>query len=172
MTSTAQAIATPYMSERSSDWHRVAKMLVNTQARICALSVAVAVGAYAGSWVAIPLLFGAGYKKTLTYLAPLLLKYILWSCASITGVALLSIGKVHLNLIAAVLSMTVCLGASYFALTGSGLLAMAWAQALSETVGVGTASWMAWRVFSRATAGVKPPLGMCRIVLQRQGPEF
>jgi O-antigen/teichoic acid export membrane protein len=128
ITATVQMIATPYFSERSSDGPWFRKVLVRTQTRLAALSLAVAAAVYVAGSLLIHTFYGPSYLPTMTYLSILLVKYVLWSCVAVVGVALLGLGKVHLNLAVATVTTAVSLTASWLCLDRYGLVGVAWAQ--------------------------------------------
>ncbi len=131
VTSAVQSIVTPYFSEHAEDavWFR--RQLIINQVRMAALSVLVAVGVYAGASILIPLVYGAAYRPALTFLAVLLVKYIVWSSYAVMGPALLGIGLLHYNLIVVSITTPIGLALSCFLLQQMGIVGVAWAQVIS-----------------------------------------
>jgi O-antigen/teichoic acid export membrane protein len=156
ITATVQMISTPYFSERSSDGAWFRKVLFRTQARMAALSVAVAAALYVAGWVLIPTVYGPAYLPTMTYLTILLGKYVLWSSYAVVGVALLGLGKVHLNLAVATVSTTASLTASWLLLDRYGLVGVAWAQVAAAAIGLVLSLLICRSALDRSFGKVEP----------------
>jgi O-antigen/teichoic acid export membrane protein len=134
VTGTVQAIATPYFSERGHDetWFRT--KLFQTQTRMVALSIVVAIGIYMIAWLMIQLFYDDNYIVTLSYLSVLLLKYIVYSSVAIIGVSLVGLGLMKYNFIAVAITTPVGVMLSYFLLQRYGTIGVAWAQVLASVV--------------------------------------
>ncbi|RKZ84102.1 MAG: sugar isomerase [Candidatus Parabeggiatoa sp. nov. 1] len=134
VTNTVQSIATPYFSERGHDKTWFYQKLFQTQTRMAALSVVVAIGVYVIAWFIVHFFYGENYIVTLSYLRILLLKYIMWSSCAIIGVSLVGLGLMRYNLTIVAISTPVGVILSYFLLQTNGILGVAWAQVLASFV--------------------------------------
>ncbi len=137
VTATVQSISTPYFSERAADEKWFRRQLIRTQLRLVALSAAVAVATYGIAVVMIPLVYGAKYASTPSYLSVLLIRYVVGSSYAITGVALLGLGLVHYNLWAVAIATPVGLVLSYSFLHRFGVQGVAWAQVCTGVLTLG-----------------------------------
>ncbi len=134
VTSTVQSIATPYFSARAHDraWFR--EQLIKNQKLMVAVSLAVAVAVYGAAQFLVHLVYGSSYESSLTYLAVLLIRYVLWSSHAIIGVALLGLGLVRYNFIVVLVSTPIGVTLSYILLQRFGVIGVAWGQVSSALV--------------------------------------
>jgi O-antigen/teichoic acid export membrane protein len=148
VTNAVQSIVTPYFSEHAEDatWFR--RQLITNQMRMVALSVVVAFGVYVGASIVVPLVYGTSYQPVLTFLAILLIKYVIWSSCAIMGSALLGIGLMHYNFVVVSITTPITLILSYLLLQQWGMIGVAWAQVFSAGLTfflVVVAVWIAMR---------------------------
>jgi len=128
VTSTVQSIATPYFSERAhkKDWFY--NQLIRNQTRMIVLSFPVATIVYIAAFLLIEIFYGSAYQTSLTYLAIMLIKYVIWSSFAIIGIALIGLGMVHYNFVAVTITTPLGLIMSYIMLQHYGVSGVAWAQ--------------------------------------------
>jgi O-antigen/teichoic acid export membrane protein len=156
VTATVQSIVTPYFSERAQNETWMRRQIRRNQLRMSALSLAVAASVYGLAWVLVQTVYGLSYRDTLTYLAVLLLKYVIYSSYAVIGVAIFSLGFVRYNFIAVAISTPLGLLLSYELLQRIGIIGVAWAQvgtALLTLVLVVIAGQLALRRFFAPPAG-------------------
>lgn len=139
--STVQLISTPYFSERAKDKAWFIKKLLRTQVQTTALSICISLSVYILTWGLIQYFYGEAYSSTLTYLAILLVKYVIGASCALAGVALFSLSLVHYNLVASLIATVFGLWLSVVLLQRFDITGVAWAQ-----VGAGliqfVASWL------------------------------
>ena len=134
VTTTIQTLATPYFSERAHDQTWFRRKLIQTQTRLAALSVAVAVAVYIAAAVLVYLIYGANYRASLLYLGILLVKYILYSSSAMISIALIGLGLVRYNFAAVAVATPAGLALSYSLLQRFGVAGVAWAQVGSAAI--------------------------------------
>jgi O-antigen/teichoic acid export membrane protein len=131
VTATVQAIATPYFSEYSSDEAKFMRVLKKYQKLLMLLSL-VLTGA---SMIAIPwlitLLYGSSYAPAGRYFQILALRYFLWSCYALLGIAIWGIGKMKFSFYSVLLALILSTGVSYLMILKYGLDGAAYAQVVS-----------------------------------------
>ncbi|MBK8418342.1 oligosaccharide flippase family protein [Candidatus Villigracilis saccharophilus] len=134
VTGTVQSITTPYFSEHAQDetWFR--RQLFLNQLRMALLGVAVAVGVYVLAWILVPLVYGPDYSPTLSFLAILLINYVIASSTSLVGVAIFSLGFVKYNSLSVMISTPISLITTFVFLTKFGIIGVAWAQVVLALV--------------------------------------
>lgn len=134
VTGTVQSITTPYFSEHAQDetWFR--RQLFLNQLRMALLGVAVAVGVYVLAWILVPLVYGPDYSPTLSFLAILLINYVIASSTSLVGVAIFSLGFVKYNSLSVMISTPISLITTFIFLTKFGIIGVAWAQVVLALV--------------------------------------
>jgi O-antigen/teichoic acid export membrane protein len=128
ITGTVQSIVTPYFSEHSQDETWTRSQMMRNQVRMSALSLGVASIMYGLAWVLVQVFFGQAYQSTLTYLAILLVKYVVWSSYSIIGGAFVGLGLIRYGFVLAILTTPITLFLSYKMLEIYGVVGVAWAQ--------------------------------------------
>ncbi len=131
---TVQSIITPYISEKSDDKVWVHKQIVMNQLRMSALSIFIAAGTYLAASVCIHYLFGPEYRIALTFLAVLLIKYIIMSSYSVIGAAFVGLGLMSYNFLVVSISTPVGFVLSYLMLKKWGVVGVAWAQVFSSSL--------------------------------------
>jgi O-antigen/teichoic acid export membrane protein len=136
VTGTVQSITTPYFSERALDLEWFKRRLLRTQTQMFLLSIFVAVSAWFAAWTLIKYFYGPAYSSSLTYLAILLLRYIIWSGMAIIGVGLFALERIRYNFLASLLATITGFIASYLFLLQWGITGVAWAQVLSAVVNI------------------------------------
>ncbi len=146
VTFTVQTIATPYLSERSSDPRWFVRTLIRVQLQMAVVAIGIAAAVLMGAWFLVRVFYGPAYMISLTYLVILLVKYVLWSCGALVGVAMLALGKVHLNFLIAAIATSIGLGLSYGMLQRFGLIGLAWAQVVADAVALTLMLLNGWRV--------------------------
>jgi O-antigen/teichoic acid export membrane protein len=134
ITSTVQAISTPYLSERASDlvWFR--SKVFDTQLRMSLLSMAVGVGIYILCWLLVHFFYGITYQSTITYASILIIRYIIWSSCAVIGPALFALEMVRYNFVSAVISTLFGIFFSYHWLQQFGIIGVAWAQVIAAII--------------------------------------
>jgi O-antigen/teichoic acid export membrane protein len=128
VTSTVQSIATPYFSEHAQDGNWVRRQLILNQVRMTLLSILVAIGMFVAAWIFVPLVYGPAYSSTLTFLAILLIRYVIYSSYAVMGPALLGLGLMHYNFVVVAITTPIGLVLSYLFLRWYGVIGIAWAQ--------------------------------------------
>ncbi len=136
VTATVQTISTPYFSERAGDREWMGKTVLHTQLKMAGLSVVAAVCLYAVAYLLISYFYGPAYLPALDFLPVLLMRYVLWSCFAVTGVALLGMGYMKYNLIVVLITTPLSLFLAYALLQSWGIIGVAWAQVIAATVGL------------------------------------
>lgn len=131
VTSTVQAIATPYFSEYSNNKTQFMRVLKKHQKMLIATAAALTVA----SMVAVPwlinLLYGETYAPAGEYFRILAVRYFVWSCYALLGIAILGVGKMKLNFFSALATLIVSTTISYMLILKNGLLGAAIAQVVS-----------------------------------------
>jgi O-antigen/teichoic acid export membrane protein len=148
VTGTVQAITTSYFSERAeeSSWFR--KQLVRNQINLALLSVGVAIAIFAAASLLVPFVYGPEYLPALSFLAILLLGYVIRSSHSLIGVGLFSLGLMHYNFVIAMITTTFSLGLSYMLLQRLGMVGVAWGQVGASALSLVIMVVVISRVFS------------------------
>ena len=131
-TGTVQSFLTPFLAEKSYDgrwlWRemqRYQKYLSLAMMAVCPLIYLVVTGL-------VDVYYGAGYVPVLTFLAVMLLQLWLHTTYSIIGCTLLSINKVHYNLVVVLFALLIKCVLSYFMVTSYGVMGLVYAQVLAE----------------------------------------
>ena len=134
ITGTVQDISSPYFSEnaQNEDWFK--NHLVITQIKLALLSIVIAILVYIFAWVVISIFFASSYQAVLSYLAILLLRYIIWSSGSILGVAQLGLGREDRNFLVKLISVPVGIILSFVFLIRFGSYGLAWAQVVTALI--------------------------------------
>lgn len=131
VTTTVQAIATPYFSEYSRDETQFMRVLRKYQKML----IAVAFGLTAVSMIAVPwlivMLYGDSYAPAGDYFRILAIKYFLWSCYALLGIAIWGIGKMKFSFYSVLASLLISSVVSYFLIMQRGLPGAAIAQVVS-----------------------------------------
>lgn len=144
VTSTAQRITLPRLSEQSQD-EKPFRLLVRTsQFHTILLALFVAVGIHIVATLIVTYVYDPEYLAAIKYLDILLVKYVLWSSFAIFGVALIGMGKPAYNFVGACVTTPVALGLTYYFLSTEGTIGVAWAQ-----VGAAAASLVVLSVLYR-----------------------
>ena len=131
VTATVQAIATPYFSEYSNDEATFMRVLRKYQK----LLVLLALGLTIASMLVIPrlitLIYGADYAPAGTFFRILAIKYFLWSCYALLGIAIWGIGKMKFSFYCVLAALVVSTVASYVLIVKYGLMGAAYSQVVS-----------------------------------------
>jgi O-antigen/teichoic acid export membrane protein len=135
VTSTIQTISTPYFSERATDISWLRQTVRSTQLKMAGLSIVAAVGLYVVAYLLVEFYYGPAYRSMMQYIPILLLRYIVWSCFAVVGVALLGMGYMKYNLIVVSITTPVLLVLSYVFLQSMGIPGVAWAQVTASGIG-------------------------------------
>ncbi len=134
VTGTVQSITTPYFTEHAQDEAWVRRQLLLNQGRMLLLSIGIAITLYILAGILVPVVYGPDYASTLSYLAILLIKYVIWSSCAVTGVAIFSLGFVKYNSLLVMISTPISLLTTFLFLTRFGIVGVAWAQVVSAMV--------------------------------------
>ncbi len=97
----------PYFSERADDEQWLRTNLHRNQIRIVLFSTTVAVAVFAFAYFFVPFYYGQYYDPTITFLAILLLNFILTSITSVTNSALTGLEKMNFKFIIVAISAPV-----------------------------------------------------------------
>jgi O-antigen/teichoic acid export membrane protein len=135
VTATVQSISTPYLSERARELEWFRSKVKSTQIQMAFLSLGVAAGLLGVAYVLIHFFYGIEYLATLSFLPILLVKYVIWSCYAVMGVALLGLGYMKYNLIVVSVVTPVGILASYILLQSHGIHGVAWGQVIAGCIG-------------------------------------
>jgi O-antigen/teichoic acid export membrane protein len=131
VTATVQAIATPYFSEYGNDEATFMRVLRKYQK----LLILLALGLTIASMLVIPwlitLIYGDNYAPAGTYFRILAIKYFLWSCYALLGIAIWGIGKMKLSFYSVLAALIVSTIASYVLIVKFGLMGAAYSQVVS-----------------------------------------
>lgn len=128
VTGTVQAIATPYFSERSFDEAWIRKKIFETQFKMAALSIVIALFVYFLASLVVNYFYGESYEIMLGFLSILLLKYVVYSSCAVIGVALVGLGLMKYNFIVVLISAPIGFLISYVLFQQYGVFGVAWAQ--------------------------------------------
>lgn len=131
ITSTAQTIATPYFSEKSSDRAEFLRVLKKYEKLMVLLAMGVSIIAFLIVPPFIKTVYGNNYAPAGSYFRVLTLKYFFWNCYALFGVAILGLGKMRYNFFFVSISVPISLILSYFFITFYGIMGAAVAQALA-----------------------------------------
>ncbi len=131
VTSTVQTIATPFFSEYSSDRSQFMRVLKKYQKMLMLTALALTVA----SMVIVPwlivLFYGESYAPAGEYFQILAVKYFLWSCYALLGIAIWGVGKMKLSFYNALATLVVSTVISYVLIIRNGLQGAAIAQVVS-----------------------------------------
>lgn len=136
VTSTAQSVVTPIICERASDRNWLRGFVLRMQTIVGLGGIAVAIIVFGLAVGLVRSVYDTNYGLSLNFLAVLLTKYTLWSASSIFGIALLGIGRSHLNVLVAAMCAIISLSFALLFVEGHGLLGVAWAQVVAELASV------------------------------------
>ncbi len=134
VTTTVQAIATPYFSEYSNDKSQFMRVLKKYQKMLVALALGLTIAAVLVVPSLIVMLYGESYAPAGEYFRILAIKYFLWSCYALPGVAILGIGKMKFSFYSVLVSLVISTALSYTFILQSGLQGAAFAQVVSYLV--------------------------------------
>ncbi len=134
VTTTVQAIATPYFSEYSRDRSKFMQVLGKYQKLLIILALILTVVAVLIVPRLIVMLYGASYAAAGEYFQILAIKYFIWSCYALLGVAILGIGKMRFSFYSVLVSLVVSTGLSYTLINQYGLKGAAYAQVVSYLI--------------------------------------
>ncbi len=130
VTGTAQRLALPRLSRLAENEVAFRSTVRTSQLQTALLSVAVATLVHFAAWIIIRTVYNVDYSMAMVYLDVLLLKYVIWSGFSVTGISSIAIGRPVYNLIGACITTPVALGLTYFFLSTGGTIGVAWAQVI------------------------------------------
>ena len=121
----------------------------------------------------IRIVYGPTYVPAGFFFQILVLKYFLWSCYAVIGVALLGLGKMNYNFLIVSISVPVTLILTYLLIGVFGIVGAAIAQVIAHLITLVVALWISNRVL-RAQFGVglfvtPLPLSATRIVARLRG---
>lgn len=131
ITSTAQSIATPYFSEKSTDKKEFLRVLKKYEKLMILLASGVSIIALLIVPLFIKVVYGDNYAPAGVYFRILVLKYFFWSCYALLGVAILGIGKMRYNFFSVSISVPISLILSYLFIMSYGIIGAAIAQVLA-----------------------------------------
>ncbi len=131
VTATVQAIATPYFSEYSNDEANFMRVLRKYQKLLILLALVLT----GGSIIIVPwlitALYGASYAPAGSYFQILALRYFIWSCYALLGIAIWGIGKMKFSFYSVFSALIMSTGLSYVLIQRYGLDGAAYAQVVS-----------------------------------------
>lgn len=138
------AVATPRIARniRDPEWMRV--QMARNSLRLVALSVAVALGILAGTWVLTRTAWLTPYRDALPHVGVLLVSFVAVSTYAFRAWGLFAMGRTHYNLWASIASTGVGLGAAVLLHREMGVIGVAWAQTVRVVVQGAMLEW-AWR---------------------------
>ena len=173
ITSTVQDISTPYFSEKSRRKEEFLSAVRRYQLLMVALAAVVSVVLFAIVPWFIRIVYGPTYVPAGFFFQILVLKYFLWSCYAVIGVALLGLGKMNYNFLIVSISVPVTLILTYLLIGVFGIVGAAIAQVIAHLITLVVALWISNRVL-RAQFGVglfvtPLPLSATRIVARLRG---
>lgn len=131
ITSTAQAIATPYFSEKNDDKKEFLRALKKYEKLMVLLALAASIFFALVVPPFIKLVYGNDYALAGSYFRVLVLKYFFWSCYALLGVAIVGLGKMQYNFLSVSISVPISLLLSYFCIISYGVMGAAVAQAIA-----------------------------------------
>lgn len=131
ITSTVQAIATPYFSEKSDNKKDFLRVLKKYEKLMILLALGISITAFLIVPLFIEIIYGNSYTSAGLYFRILVLKYLFWSCYALLGVAILGLGKMRYNFLTGSISAPISLILSYFFITSYGAIGAAVAQAIA-----------------------------------------
>lgn len=131
VTSTVQAIATPYFSEYSGDKNQFMRVLKKYQKMLMATALILTVGTIAVVPWLIVQFYGESYAPAGGYFRVLALKYFIWSCYALLGIAIWGVGKMKLSFYNALATLVFSTVVSYVLIQQDGLKGAAIAQVVS-----------------------------------------
>ncbi len=134
VTTTVQAIATPYFSEYSSDKSKFMQVLGKYQKLLIVLALILTVVAILIVPRLIVMLYGESYAPSGEYFQILAIKYFFWSCYALLGVAILGIGKMKFSFYSVLVSLVISTAISYTLILQYGLQGAAFAQVFSYLI--------------------------------------
>lgn len=131
VTATVQAIATPYFSEYSNNEAQFMRVLRKYQKML----VLVALGLTLVTMIAVPWfierIYGDSYAAAGTFFRILAVKYFLWSCYALLGIAIWGIGKMKFSFYSVLAALIISTAVSYWLILDRGLQGAAYAQVVS-----------------------------------------
>ncbi|MDD2899056.1 MAG: oligosaccharide flippase family protein [Desulfuromonadaceae bacterium] len=131
VTYTVQSIATPYFSEKSNDRIWFLSKLKGTSRKALILSIIVSLFIITSAYILVIFYYGEQYMPTLLVLSILLVRYVIWTYSSITGIALVGLGEMRFNFIMVGISTVVGIIMSFTLVKMYGIIGVATAQVLS-----------------------------------------
>lgn len=131
VTATVQAIATPYFSEYSSDEATFMRVLRKYQRLLILLALALTIASILVIPWLINLIYGDAYAPAGTFFRILAIKYFLWSCYALLGIAIWGIGKMKFSFYCVLAALVVSTITSYLLIVKFGLMGAAYSQVVS-----------------------------------------
>jgi len=142
ITSTAQSIAIPYFSEKSTDKKEFLRVLKKYEKLMILLALGVSIIALLVVPPFIEVVYGHNYAPAGVYFRILVLKYFFWSCYALLGIAILGLGKMRYNFLSVSISVPISLILSYLFIISYGIIGAAMAQALAYFITLIIVSFM------------------------------
>lgn len=149
-TGTVQSFLTPYFAEKSYDgrwlWHemmRYQRYLSLAMLAICPLIYLVVTGL-------VSFYYGNSYAPVLTFMVVMLLQLWLHTTYSIVGCTLLSINKVHYNLVVVLFYLMIKCILSYMMVIAYGVMGLVYAQVMAEIPAIAFEYYMARCAFKKS----------------------
>lgn len=147
--STVQNFLTPYFSEKSYEDEWLWREMVRGQKYLSFTVFVISFLIYGAACFLIDFYYGIQYSIVLFFLRIMLLQLWLHSTYSIIGCTLLSINKVHYNLVIVIVFIIVKSILSYYFITVYGVIGFSYAQVLAEIPSAAMAYVIARRVFDK-----------------------
>ena len=131
ITTTVQSIATPYFSEKSNDKLEFLRVLKKYEKLMILLTLGIVVLSFLVVPPFIRIVYGDSYNVAGLYFRILLVKYFFWSCYSLLGVAIFSLGMIKYNFFSACGSITISGVLNYIFIIRYGMIGAAVAQGIT-----------------------------------------
>jgi O-antigen/teichoic acid export membrane protein len=132
VTSTVQAISAPFFSEKSADKAEFLRVLVKYEKLIVLLAFGITVLAISIVPLFISMAYGEDYAVAGLFVRILALKYFLWSCYALLGVAIFGLGRMKYNFVCSSISVPLSLILSYLLIVSYGFVGAAIAQVVAN----------------------------------------
>ena len=147
--STVQSIATPYFSEKSDNKNEFLRVLKKYQKLMILFASVVSIVAFAVVPLFIKAVYGNNYAPAGFIFRILILKYFIFSCYALPGVAILGLGKMRYNFYSVSMSAVISFFLSYFFIKSYGITGAAVAQVISYFITFIIVSFMVRYVIKR-----------------------
>lgn len=155
VTATAQSIAIPYFSEKSSSKEEFLRVLRKYQILMIGVALAASVIVFMAVGPLVAVVYGPEFNSAATYTRILTLKYLFWSSYSLLAAAMLGGGMIKYNFFTGLISLFMSVIFGYVFILHYGLIGAAFSQVATQLFALILAVCMVKRMISITYLGQK-----------------